>query len=63
MVTQTWNAQFELPYSSYSVADIQDYMAYIDWINNRLVFKIKDGCKLALQMPRTIKLFDSTKDK
>ena len=63
MVTQTWNAQFELPCSYYSVPDIQDYIACIDWINNRLVFKTKDGCKLALQTPKTIKLFDSTKDK
>ena len=28
--TRTWNAQFELPYSSYSVPDIQDYIACID---------------------------------
>ena len=39
------------------------YRIYWFNINNRLVFKIKDGCKLALQMPKTIKLFDSTKDK
>ena len=29
--------------------------------NNRLVFKIKDGYKLELQTPETIKLFGSTK--
>ena len=34
---------------------------YINKINNRLVFKIKDGYKLELQMPETIKLFGSTK--
>ena len=34
---------------------------YINRINNRLVFKIKDGYKLELQMPETIKLFSSTK--
>ena len=28
---------------------------------SRLVFKIKDGYKLELQTPKTIKLFDSTK--
>ena len=33
---------------------------YISRINNRLVFKIKDGYKLELQMPETIKLFGST---
>ena len=32
------------------------------WIrDNRLVFKIKDGYKLELQMPETMKLFSSTK--
>ena len=34
---------------------------YIDKINNRLVFKIKDGYKLKLQIPETMKLFGSTK--
>ena len=34
---------------------------YISRINNRLVLKIKDGYKLELQMPKTIKLFCSTK--
>ena len=33
---------------------------YINRINNRLVFNIKDGQKLELQAPETIKLFDST---
>ena len=30
-------------------------------INNRLAFKIKDGCKLELQTPETMKLLCSTK--
>ena len=34
---------------------------YINRINNRLVFKIKDGYKLKLQMPAKLKLFGSTK--
>ena len=34
---------------------------YINRINSRLVFKIKDGYKLELQMPETKKLFGSTK--
>ena len=34
---------------------------YINTINNRLVFKIKDGYKLELQTPETMKLFGSTK--
>ena len=33
---------------------------YINRINNRLVFKIKDGYKLEIQTPETIKLFGST---
>ena len=33
---------------------------YINRINNRLVFKIKAGYKLELQMPETMKLFGST---
>ena len=33
---------------------------YINRINNRLVFKIKDGYKLDLQTPETMKLFGST---
>ena len=35
---------------------------YINRINNRLEFKIKDGCKLELQTPETMKLFASTKE-
>ena len=34
---------------------------YINRINNRLVFKMKDGYKLELQTPETMKLFGSTK--
>ena len=34
---------------------------YTNIINNRLVFKIKDGYKLELETPETMKLFGSTK--
>ena len=34
---------------------------YINRINNRLVFKIKDGYKLELETPGTMKLLGSTK--
>ena len=34
---------------------------YINRINNRLVFKIKDRYKLELQTPETMELFGSTK--
>ena len=74
----TWNHEFELPDSSYSVSDIQDcteYIikkhktltkippidVYINRINKGLVFKIKDGNKLELQTPETVKLFSITK--
>ena len=35
---------------------------YVNRINDRLVFKIKDGYKLELQNPKTKKLFGSTKN-
>ena len=35
---------------------------YIHRINSRLVFKIKDGYKLGLQTPETMKLFVSIKN-
>ena len=34
---------------------------YVSMINNRLKFKIKDGYKLGLQAPETMKLNGSTK--
>ena len=34
---------------------------YINMINSKFVFKIKDGYKLELQMPGTMKIFDTTK--
>ena len=62
IIAQTWNNGFEWPDGSYCVSDIQDYIkhiktwittilpihVYINRINNRLVFKIKDGNKLEL---------------
>ena len=69
MIARTWNYEFELP-------DIKDYIKYIIkkheavttiplihvYISriNRL-FKGKDGYKLELQMPETMKSFSSTK--
>ena len=77
IIAPTWNDEFELPDSSYSVSDIQGYVKCIkkhksvtaippicvdiNRINNRLVFKIKDRYKLQLQTPETMKLFGSTK--
>ena len=35
---------------------------YINRIDNRLVYKIKDGYKLELQAPETMKLFSITQE-
>ena len=35
---------------------------YINRINNRLVFKIKDGYKIELRTPEAMKLFGITKE-
>ena len=54
-------------YISYIIKKYQTLTAsppihiYISKIKNRLVFKIKDGYKLELQRPETMKLFGSTK--
>ena len=72
-IAPTRNDEFELPKGPYSVSDIQDYFehiikkhetfvhAYINRINNRLVFKLKDGYKIELQKPESMKLIGSTK--
>ena len=56
IISPTWNDEFELHNDSYSVLDMQDYSMYdetlstnppihicINSINNKLVFKMKDG--------------------
>ena len=70
----TWNDTFDLPDSSYSIADIKDYFEFIikkhetlpiqiypNKIKNRIVFKIKTGYKLELLTPETMRLLGSTK--
>ena len=72
----TWNDIFDLPDGSYSIDDIQDYFEFIikkdetltenppvypNKIKNRIVFKIKTGCKLELLTPETMRLLGSTK--
>ena len=58
IIAPTWNDKIELPNGSYSVLDIQKYIeyikkhktltiippihVYINRINNRLLFKVKD---------------------
>ena len=76
----TWNDEFELPYGSYSISDIQDYFEYIlkkhgedidkpsvqiyvNKIENRVTFKIKNGYSLELLIPKTMRLLGSTKNK
>ena len=60
-----------MPSSSYFVEDVQESIikkheiifliyVYINRINSRLVFKTKDGYKVELQMPETVKLLGST---
>ena len=79
IIAPTWNNEFELPDSSYSVSKIQEYIwfiikkhktlrtipsiyvVYINRINTRLVFKIKDEYQPEFQTPETMKLFGSTK--
>ena len=46
-----------------SLTTIPPICVSIDRINSRLVFKIKDGYKLELKKPETMKLFGSTKKK
>ena len=75
----TWSQEFELPDGSYSVSDIQDYFEYIlkkhsesdnpsirmyiNRIENRITFKIKNGYYLELLTPETMKLLGSTESK
>ena len=45
-----------------TLTKIHSIHVYINRIINRLVFKTKDGYKLELQTPETMKLFGSTKN-
>ena len=68
----TWSEKFELPDGSYSISDIQDYFEsvdnpsirmYINKIENRITFKIKNGYYLELLTPETMKFLGSTESK
>ena len=69
----TWSDEFELPDGSYLISDIQDYFEYIlnnpsiriylNKIENRITFKLKNGYYLKLLTPETIKLLGSTEIK
>ena len=69
----TWNDKFESPDGSLCfVSNIQDYFEYIltidkssvkiyvNKIENRITFKIKNGYSLELLTPETMKLLEST---
>ena len=69
----TWNDTCDLPDGLYNISEIQDHIEYIikkhdprliyaNTINNRIVFKIKNGYKLELLSKETMKLLGSTKD-
>ena len=45
-----------------TLTTISPIHVYLNRIHNRLVIKIKDGYKLELQTPETMKLFGSTKE-
>ena len=45
-----------------TLTTIPSIHVYINRINNRLVLKTKNGYKLELQTPETMKLFDNTKE-
>ena len=70
----TWNDKFELPDGSYSVSDIQGILKkhrentdklsvqiYVNKIENRVIFKIKNAYSLELLTPETMKLLGALK--
>ena len=75
----TWSDEFELPHGSYSISDIKIILSiflknsesvdnpsikiYINKIENRVTFKIKNGYYLELLTPRTMKLLGSMESK
>ena len=74
-----WNDRFQLPDGSYSVSDIQDYFEYIlkkhgenidtpseiyiNKIENRITFRIKNGYSLELLTSETIELLENIENK
>ena len=76
-ICSTWSDKFELPDGSYLISDIQDYFEhkhnenvdnpsirkYVNKIENRIIFKIKNRFYLAFLTPETMKLLGSTENK
>ena len=77
ILAPTWNDKFELSDGSYSVSGYFEYILkengedidepsvqiYVNKIENRITFKIKNGYSLELLTPETMKLLGSTKNK
>ena len=63
IVAPTWNDEFEkrITKKHKTLLTNLSIHIYINRINKRLLFKIKDGHKLELQSPETMELFGSTK--
>ena len=61
----TQNEEFTLPDGSYSVQrnDKPSIQIYVNKIENRITFKIKDGYSLELLTKETMKLLGSTENK
>ena len=73
----TWNDKFELADGSYSIQDYFEYILkkhgentdkpsvqiYVNKIENRVTFKIKNGYSLELFTPKAMKLLGSIKNK
>ena len=71
----TWNDEFNLPDGSYSIlrlpwiyhqkhetlAENSSIQIYPNKIKNRIIFKVKIGCKLELLSSETMKLLECTK--
>ena len=56
-----WDSDTQIIRSHHKTHEILPSITiYINTINNRLVFKIKDGYKLESQTPETMNLFSST---
>ena len=65
IVAPTWHDEFYSQDGSYCIIlhkSLKSLKHYINRINNRLVFKIKDGYRLELQTPKTMKLICNIKN-
>ena len=61
ILCQIFKVIFNISWKSTKLTEISPIHVYINRVNNKLVFTIKDEYKLELPTPETMKLFDSTK--